>query len=159
MRTRGGSVGARVIPPALRGSLGFLLNKPAHEYRELLDPRLEPLGLTGKTLAMLKLLEAAPGPLTQHRIGALARVDRSTIVTLVDLLEGRGFVSRGKVPGDRRAHAVALTPKGRAALPAARRVEARVQAAFLSGLAPAERRTLMGLLARLLQASRSKEEA
>jgi DNA-binding MarR family transcriptional regulator len=60
----------------------------------------------------------------------------STTTSVVDRLEGRGLVSRGARPGDRRAVLVSLTPTGRTA---ARRVTAAVR--------DVERRALSGLSA------------
>lgn len=141
--------------PVLLGSLGFLLNKPANQLRERLDPLLAPFGLSGKLLSVLKLLDAE-GVQTQHEICGLGRVDRSTVVVLVDALEQQGLVERGRKPGDRRAHAVDLTAKGRGVLAKARKIEEKVQTEFLACLGADERRTLMALLARLIQHS-SKE--
>jgi DNA-binding MarR family transcriptional regulator len=43
-------------------------------------------------------------------------VDRSTIVTVVDQLEGRGLVARCPSPADKRSHALHLTEPGRRSL-------------------------------------------
>lgn len=139
-------------PPVLMDSLGFLLNKPANEFRERLDALLAPLGLTGKLLSVLKLLDAERG-ITQHEICVRTRLDRSTMVVLVDALEREGLVERGTKPGDRRAHAVDFTAKGRRVLAQGRKIEEAAQNAFLSGLDAEQRRTLFSLLGRLVQVS------
>ena len=135
----------------LMASVAFLLNKSAHHLRERLDPGLAPLGLTGKLLSVLKILNAE-GAHTQHELGSLGCIDRSSAVVFIDALEKLGLVERRRKPGDRRAHVVSLTDKGRRTLPKAMALEARVQRAFLSGLAPDERRVVTALLRKLVLA-------
>lgn len=56
--------------------------------------------------------EPVAAPLSQsdaaHRLG----VDRTTMVALVDALEGKGLVERQRSAQDRRRNAVRLTPAG-----------------------------------------------
>jgi len=135
----------------LFGSADFLLNKSARRSRERLDRALEPLGLTGKLLYVLEIL-GAEGARTQHEIGSLGCIDRSSAVVFIDALEALGMVERRQKPGDRRAHVVALTEKGRLALPKARALEAKVRREYLACLEPGDQRTLVALLTRLVQA-------
>jgi DNA-binding MarR family transcriptional regulator len=132
------------------GSAGFLLNKSAHRLREQLDLALQPLGLSGKLLSVLKILNSE-GAHTQHELGSLGSIDRSSAVVFIDALEQLGLVERLRKPGDRRAHVVALTDKGRRTLPKARAVEARVQGAYLACLKARDRKTLLALLRRLVE--------
>jgi DNA-binding MarR family transcriptional regulator len=135
----------------LLGSAGFLLNKSAIRLRERLDLALNPLGLTGKLLSVLKILNAE-GAHTQHELGYLGCIDRSSAVVFIDALEKLGMVERSRKPGDRRAHVVSLTEKGRRTLPKAKLIEARVQRAYLACFDGAERRALLELLRKLVLA-------
>ncbi|BET67743.1 hypothetical protein ASA1KI_26610 [Opitutales bacterium ASA1] len=72
-----------------------------------------PLGLTEAQFNVLNLLAAAKDGMTQSELGEVLVVDRSNVTGLVDRMERAGWVKRGDVPGDRRAHRVVLTAKGR----------------------------------------------
>lgn len=134
----------------LLGSVSFLLNKSGYRLRERLDLALEPLGLSSKLLAVLKILNAE-GAHTQHELGSLGSIDRSSAVVFIDALEKQGLVERLRKPGDRRAHVVALTDKGRRTLPKAKALEGKVQGAYLACLNARDRKTLLALLRRLVE--------
>jgi len=55
------------------------------------------------------------GPLTQQVLATRLRLEKSTVSRLVDQLVGRGWVRRGKRPGDGRLVWLELTEAGRAA--------------------------------------------
>jgi len=142
--------GPGTAPPAhLLQYVGFLLNRSAAQIRERFTRALEPLGITPKHYGVLALLDLA-GPLSQHEIGDRVWYDRTTMVSIVDDLERRSLARRKAFPGDRRAYAVCLTPKGRALRARAKRVAIRVNQQFLSVLKPRERRQLQTLLKRLV---------
>ena len=88
-------------------------------------------------------------PMTQKALGDALRIDRTTMVTLLDDLEGKGYVTRQRHPRDRRAFLVHPTDSGRAAKLAAVRILDEQQRLFLAPLTPAERRQLAALLTRL----------
>jgi DNA-binding MarR family transcriptional regulator len=98
------------------------------------------------------------GSLTQQQMGRCLCTDRSTMVQLVDDLEKLGMVERLPVPDDRRAHAVALTRKGREALPAAQRLGSAVEKDFLACLPPAQRKGLLEGLRQLVMHHFSAEQ-
>jgi MarR family transcriptional regulator for hemolysin len=135
----------------LLGSASFLLNKAGIRLRERLDLALSPLGLTGKLLSVLKILNAE-GAHTQHELGYLGCIDRSSAVVFIDALEKQGLAERRRKPGDRRAHVVSLTEKGRRTLPKAKAIEAKVQRAYLACFEAPERRALLELLSKLVLA-------
>lgn len=98
-------------------------------------------------VGILLLLEANPG-ITQSRLAHAVSLDRSTMVGVVDVLEGRGLVERRRGE-DRRTKGLWLTGEG-AALVA--RLKRRIQAherRVASRLTPAEREQLLALLGKL----------
>ena len=96
----------------------------------------------------LVLIEANPG-ISQSAVAAALRFDRSTLVQIVDRLEGRGLVVREPSARDRRSNALKLTPKGeRLLIDLKKRVEAH-EAAIAAALNDEERATLLALLARV----------
>jgi len=110
--------------------------------------------ITPGLFGMLQVIAANPG-LGQSRLAETMEVDRSTIVKVVDQLEGRGLIMRESSPTDKRSHCLRLTDKGRSAL---RRMEALVlrhEDEFAKDLSAEERRTLVGLLMRLYSRPRA----
>ena len=61
---------------------------------------------------------------------------RSTLTSVLDRLERRGHITRGRRPGDRRAVLVELTPAGRRAAGAITRAIAALERRALAGLPP-----------------------
>src|SRR3712207_782235 len=93
---------------ALESWLGYLLTKAAHRYSACLEQALAREDLTPRRYALLLALEAG-GPRSQQSLGELLRIDRTTMVAVIDELEERGLVERRRDPRDRRVWAVHLT--------------------------------------------------
>jgi DNA-binding MarR family transcriptional regulator len=136
------------IPIALRASPGFLVGKAAQQAAELAEQALRPLELKARHYGVLVALHEF-GPRSQHELGQALRIDRTTMVAIVDHLERLGFVQRGQHPADRRAHRVALTTTGQAALAQARGVMTQADVALVGRLSAADRARLVALLRRL----------
>jgi DNA-binding MarR family transcriptional regulator len=134
--------------PQLSQRLSYLLKRAFLSLEELHREHLEPLGLGSRELSVLMLVDARE-PESQLETAARLRVDRTTMVTLLDGLEAKGLVARHPDPGDRRRNVVALTDAGRRAL--AKGVEAsdEAEAQLLGALDASERTQLRALLARL----------
>ena len=104
---------------------------------------------------MLLLIEANPG-VTQGRLAEAVKLDRSTMVGVVDSLEERGLIERRR-GDDRRTNGLWLTRAGRAL---AARLQRRIEqhedrvAARLSG---AERAQLLALLEKLAAIKKGAE--
>ncbi len=86
----------------------------------------------------------------QVALSEAMRLDRTTIMRLVDDLEQRGLVQRAPDPEDRRAHAVTITSEGLRLLQQARPLLEAAENHFLRRLSPEERVTLRALLERLV---------
>jgi DNA-binding MarR family transcriptional regulator len=98
-------------------------------------------------VGILLLLEANPG-VTQGRLAQAVSLDRSTMVGVVDMLEGRGLIERRR-GADRRTNGLWLTPEGRAMVA---RLKRRIQAherRVAARLSAQERAQLLALLAKL----------
>ena len=97
---------------------------------------------------VLTLIGANPG-LSQSALARAVGVERSTMVAVIDVLEGRGLVERRPSPVDRRSHAMMLTAAGRSLLS---RLKAMVEAhdrGATAELGEDEKATLITLLRRL----------
>ncbi len=137
------------LPTALTASTGFLLSKAAQRAAADVEAALQPLGLRTRHYGALAALHEA-GPLSQQRLGEWLRVDRTTMVAVVDDLERQGLVVRRRQATDRRAYALELTPAGTALLAQAREVIGAAEARALAALAAPERAQLHALLERLV---------
>ena len=137
-----------IAPAALARWTGFLLARAHQRAHGLFQDALAPLELTPKGFGALSVIKAH-GPLSQAALGDALRVDRTTIVAVVDELERAGYVKRGRNAADRRVHSLEVTPAGTEALRAAERVARRTQDELLAELAPVERDELCALLARI----------
>jgi DNA-binding MarR family transcriptional regulator len=105
-------------------------------------------GLSPGRVGILTLIEANPG-LTQSRLARAVSLDRSTMVGVLDTLEGRGLIERRRGADDRRTNGLWLTRRGRALLAGAKRKIAVHERRVASRLTAAERVRLIRLLQKL----------
>ena len=110
------------------------------------------VGLTPALFGLLNVIAAREGD-NQQELGLAMGIDRSTMVLLIDQLEGAGLAERRPSATDRRAREVAITPKGRRLLQRARRMISQVEDEVLAGLTAAERGELLTLLRRALDSA------
>ncbi|OAR24010.1 hypothetical protein A8W25_16215 [Streptomyces sp. ERV7] len=127
---------------------GFLLRKAAQVVTGSVERDLSPLQVTMRQFGVLSVVAAEPG-LNQRAVGSKLRINRMTVVTLVDKLEGTGLMERRRCP-DRRSLALHLTERGGIRLREAQEVLAEVHREFLSPLSAEERDALREILVRLV---------
>ncbi len=129
-----------------------LLSKLGHRAKRLFTQRLVPLGLKPNHVQVLAYLSAHPGASQRDLVDSL-RVTPSTIVELIDELEGRDLALRLRNPQNRRASVVSLTRRGRAMLTRTLALSREVEAQLLAPLGAADRERLLGYL-RLIDENR-----
>jgi DNA-binding MarR family transcriptional regulator len=107
------------------------------------------------TVLMLLFDKAAgcPKPHTPAELAEMGGVTRATMTGLVDTLERDGLVTRTPDPNDRRMMSVSLTPHGQARLEGILPGQFRRMAALMATLSETERRTLVGLLGKILDSA------
>jgi MarR family transcriptional regulator for hemolysin len=127
-------------------SLGVLVNRVAKAWREELDRRLRPLGLTRVQWQALLLIARAGGALTQRDIAEQLDIGAPATVALVDRMERDGLVERTAVPGDRRRNAVRTTAASRRLLTRIESAAGTLRREILGGLTRQEADTLHALL-------------
>jgi DNA-binding MarR family transcriptional regulator len=139
-------------PAVLTASTGYLLARVGASSRRRWARMLAEHGLTPHHFGVLMVLDQL-GAASQQQLSRGVGVDPRNAVGVIDLLEQRNLVERRPDPADRRRHAVALTPAGRAAIEDLRRAGEGVERQLLDCLTEAERvdlhRTLRKLLAAL----------
>lgn len=132
-------------PGLLPSLLGYRLRRAQQAvFRDFAAtiPELSP-GRVG----ILLLVEANPG-ITQGRLAQAVALDRSTMVGVVDVLEGKGLIERRR-GRDRRTNGLWLTATGRAL---ASRLKRRIQIherRVAARLSSSERAQLIALLEKL----------
>ena len=128
--------------------LGYAVRRAQVRVFQDFADAMAALDLTPGQVGALLLIEANQG-LSQTQLGAGLGIDRSSVVPLLDRLEGQDLIRRTPHASDRRTHALALTEKGaaliRRLLPVLDAHERRIAVA----LSPSERRVLMQLLDRV----------
>lgn len=135
------------LPPELCEHIGFMLGKARQELAARLDRLTAPL--TIRHLGVL-LLISGRGAMRQTDLADCLRLDRTTVMNMVDELEGAGFVRRGDDPADRRVNAVKATAKGAQWLEKLRPTAEDIERRFLDPLSAQEQETLRELLMRLV---------
>ena len=138
------------LPPSMQDRVPFLLYRAAEASHALANQMLAQIGLTARQAGILTLITES-GPMTQKALGTALRIDRTTMVALVDDHEARGLADRRRHPRDRRAFLVTATPLGQQAKTAAIRILDHQQQRFLAPLGQQDRLLLADLLRRLYQ--------
>ncbi|WP_395695414.1 MarR family winged helix-turn-helix transcriptional regulator [Nocardioides sp.] len=138
--------------PQLQGRLGYQLKHAFLELEELHTVHLARCTVNVRELSVLLLLDSREPESQQQAAGRLG-VDRTTMVGLLDGLEGKGLLVRQPDPEDRRRNVVVLTDAGRRALKEAKVASDKAERELLAGLSPSEQRQLRDLLARLVTRS------
>ena len=136
------------LPPSMRDRVPFLLYRAAEQSHSLANDMLARMELNARQVGILTLVTERE-PMTQKALGDMLRIDRTTMVTLIDDLERKGLVARQRHPRDRRAFLVWPTESGRTAKIEAVAILDEQQRRFLAPLTAAERQQLGALLKRL----------
>lgn len=97
---------------------------------------------------MLWLIEDSHD-VAQADLGRRLQIDRATIMAIVNRLQARGFVVRGKSSSDGRRQTLSITPEGAAALAEARTAIAAHERWLKARFDDAETETLIALLKRI----------
>jgi DNA-binding MarR family transcriptional regulator len=131
------------------GQLFFRLWRASHTRAA---DALATLDLTPALFGLLNVIGAREGAI-QQELGTAMGIDPSTMVSLIDQLEGAGLAKRRASATDRRAREVLITPKGRRLLERARKLIDQTEDEVLGGLSSTERDQLTKLLRRALESA------
>jgi DNA-binding MarR family transcriptional regulator len=106
---------------------------------------------------LMAQLERAPDGLRMGELSRRMMVTGGNVTGITDQLVAEGLVERRPIPGDRRALAVRLTPKGRRAFDAMASEHEGWIVALLGGLSAADRERLHALLGRVKTTIRARD--
>lgn len=113
-----------------------------------LDVALAPAGFTASQYTVLSLVRNH-GPVSSADLARRLGISAQSVGETVKALEARLLVSRRTVPGNRRTHALTLTPQGKRALGRADGLVLAAENAFFSKVSTAERAALEDTIRRL----------
>jgi DNA-binding MarR family transcriptional regulator len=154
-----GRYGNRMVSPPRStpmAQLGVLLAGRGAVAGTRVRAALADAGLTMRSAFTLTHL--ADGPVNQQSLIDLLGVDPSSLVAVLNELEGLGLVSRQRDPADRRRHIVVLTTDGAGALRAVESVLDDTDDDLFAALSPTERDQLERLLAKVADAGACGEK-
>jgi len=116
------------------GGFGLLLVEVSRLWRQRLDERLRPLGLSQAKWVALYRLARLPAPPTQAALAAELGVEGPTVARLLSRLEAAGYIERRAAPGDRRLKVVHLTARARAEAARINRIAGDLRGELMAGL-------------------------
>jgi len=138
------------LSAAKRGP-GFLIRRLQQVSVSIFLEHLRPLDITPLQNTILMVLEHEDG-LDQITIATRAVIDPSTVKDVLTRLEGKGLLTREYGAIDRRTRLIVLTDAGREILARASVEARRASELLLAPLAPAERKSLLQMVDRIVTA-------
>lgn len=116
-------------------------------YRHFMDTFSE-LDMTQKQVSVLWLVDDHPG-IAQTDLAKRLRMDRATVMAIINRLEGRKLLRRGQSASDGRKQTLRLTPTGEKALVEAKKAVREHEDWLKSRFTRQEVRTLIDFLRRV----------
>ncbi|MFJ9039013.1 MarR family winged helix-turn-helix transcriptional regulator [Streptomyces sp. NPDC102406] len=114
--------------------LGYLMKHAYLNLAHLLGEALAPYDVHPKELGVLSVIAADGAERSQNELASAIGMDRTTMVSVIDMLEGKGLVERRRSARDRRRNVVSLTEAGRTCLREADQARVEAEATFLAPL-------------------------
>jgi len=138
-------------------SLGHLLHGTARAWRQKLDKRLKPMGLSQAKWRTLMHLSIAQEALTQAEIAARLGVEEPTVVTLLHRLEREAWITRTSSPHDRRCKMVLLGRRAQRVIAQINATAQKLRRELLAGIPESDLQKCMRVLARIRQRAEKGE--
>src|SRR5262249_33085708 len=132
-------------------TFGQLLHGTARAWRQKLDQRLKPMGLSQAKWRTLMHLSIAQDALTQAEIAARLGVEEPTVVTLLHRLEREAWITRRNSPHDRRCKMVLLGRRAQRVIAQITATADKLRHELLAEVTKSDLKTCMRVLARVRQ--------
>lgn len=146
-------------------SMEEIYGKPGHLIRRaqqiavaIFMEECAELDLTPVQYAALVAVREHPG-IDATRLAAMIAFDRSTIGSVIERLEAKGWIVRAGSAEDKRVKLLSITPDGKRLLKRAIAGVERAQARMLKPLAPQDRGRLLALLDALVEGNNDASRA
>jgi MarR family transcriptional regulator for hemolysin len=130
-------------------TFGQLLHGTARAWRQKLDQRLKPMGLSQAKWRTLMHLSLAGDALTQAEIAARLGVEEPTMVTLLHRLEREDWITRSSSPRDRRCKMVLLGRRAQRVIPQMNSSADTLRHELLAGIPKSDLQTCMNVLTQI----------
>jgi MarR family transcriptional regulator, transcriptional regulator for hemolysin len=130
-------------------NLGQLLHGTARAWRQKLDQRLKPMGLSQAKWRTLMHLSLAQEALTQAEIAARLGVEEPTVVTLLHRLEREAWITRRNSSHDRRCKMVLLARRAQRVITQINATAQKLRHELLADIPGSDLKTCMTVLARI----------
>ena len=140
----------------LRNCINYLLTVAQHEVFLMFSQRLSDYGITPGQYGVLNCLWSQ-GSAAPKEIARLLRLENSTVSGILDKLQKRGLVNRVLDLNDRRSIRVEPTREGLALRDDVLHTVEELNREVLAAFVPEERRQLLDLLRRLIDAAEPKQ--
>ncbi|MDH5163985.1 MarR family winged helix-turn-helix transcriptional regulator [Heyndrickxia oleronia] len=126
-------------------SYGFLLGKILQKMETNFVEGLSPFEINARQYGVLLFIEGNPYS-SQKDISENLQIDRTTMVSHIDHLEGLGYVERTRNPNDRRSYSLLITDKGKDVLDSRWEFLTHTELEVLAPLSDQEKQLLKELL-------------
>ena len=130
-------------------AFGQLLHGTARAWRQKLDERLKPMGLSQAKWRTLMHLSIAQDALTQAEIAARLGVEEPTVVTLLHRLEREAWITRTGSPHDRRCKMVLLGRRAQRVIAEINATADKLRHELLADVTDSDLKTCMRVLMRV----------
>lgn len=130
-------------------TFGQLLHGTARAWRQKLDERLKPMGLSQAKWRTLMHLSLAGDALTQAEIAERLGVEEPTVVNLLHRLEQDSWITRRSSPHDRRCKMVLLGRRAQRVIAEINATAAKLRHELLAGVASSDLQTCIQVLGRI----------
>jgi MarR family transcriptional regulator for hemolysin len=127
-------------------TFGQLLHGTARAWRQKLDERLKPMGLSQAKWRTLMHLSLAGDALTQAEIAERLGVEEPTVVNLLHRLEQDSWITRRSSPHDRRCKMVLLGRRAQRVIAEINATAAKLRHELLAGVASGDLQTCIEVL-------------
>jgi len=139
------------LGPRLSARLTYRLKRALVNLETLHEQHLAPSGVNTRELAVLQFLDGRE-PESQQQAAARLGIDRTTMVGLLDSLEGKDLVARRPDTEDRRRNVVVLTDAGQEKLQEATQASDTAEQELLAPLDERQAAQFRALLERVTEA-------
>ena len=140
----------KISPAEIENYPGYFIRRLQQMAVALFAEEAQDWGVTPVQYAALSAVSRHPG-MDQRTLAQQIHFDTSTIGSVIDRLEARGWLERRLNPGDRRVRLLHATPEGVTLLQQAEPAVLRVQQRILAPLPPEQRtrfvQSMMALVA------------
>lgn len=132
----------------LRDSLAYEIKKAQVRSYEALFSLFGADTLSPGRMTALCIIGNHPG-INQSALAEALRVNRASVVKVIDALQALGYVERHSIPEDRRSYALVVTASGYEELRRLTALSRRYEEAIAAQLTAQERKTLIRLLGKI----------